>query len=173
MQYINKIIPFYGHLSYLILSYLMFKSHDDWQQPPVPSVDAWKKTSMVRNKLKPYPEKIEIIIFHKRSQQIIYTLHLQSGPFEPLTEVRDLGVILDSTLSMESQINSVVRSCRHQLRSIAKIRRSLSKDACQTLISTLVFSRMDYVNSLLAKLPKSQTRKLQLVQDSRMLPLAC
>jgi hypothetical protein len=152
-------------------AYTMFESNDDWATTAetirrcMEEYESW----MRHNQLKLNPEKFEFVIFHKRSQQIVrsdYTLHLQSGTLEPVTEVRDLGVILDSTLSMESHINSVVRSCRHQLRSIAKIRRSLSKDACQTLISTLVFSKMDYANSLLTKLPNSQIRKLQLVQNA-------
>ena len=124
---------------------------------------------MAQNKLKLNPEKFEFIVFHKRSEQVVrsnYKLQLQLGTFEPAAQVRNLGVILDETLSMEAHVNSVTRSCRHQLRSIGKIRQHLTKEACQTLISALVLSRLDYANSLLANLPKSTIHKLQLVQNA-------
>jgi hypothetical protein len=152
-------------------AYTMLESLEDWPATANTIRNCMQEyeTWMMRNKLKLNPEKFEFIIFHKRHNQITrsdFTLRLQSGTFEPVSEVRDLGVILDATLSMESHVNSVVRGCRHQLRSISKIRRNLTRDSCQSLISALVFSKLDYANSLLTKLPKSQVHKLQLVQNA-------
>lgn len=149
----------------------MMETYDDWTAASdiirqcMQEYEAW----MIQNKLKLNPEKFEFIIFHKRQNRINrsdYALNLHSGTFEPVAEIRNLGVTLDATLNMESHVNRIVRSCRHQLRSIAKIRRNLNKETCQTLISSLVLSRIDYANSLLTGLPKSTLHKLQLVQNA-------
>ena len=47
----------------------------------------------------------------------------------PLDKVRDLGVIIDSKLTMESHTASVARSCFYQLRQLRSIQRPLTTDA--------------------------------------------
>ncbi|KAI4880240.1 hypothetical protein NFI96_034033, partial [Prochilodus magdalenae] len=79
---------------------------------------------------------------------------------------RSLGVILDGQLSFSAHIANLTRSCRFLLYNIRRIRPFLSQEATQLLVQSLVISRLDYCNSLLAGLPLRAIRPLQLVQNA-------
>ena len=83
-----------------------------------------------------------------------------------ISEIRSLGVILDSTMSMEKHVNSITKSAYHILYKISRIRRYLSEDVTKTLVNSLVTSRLDYCNSLLYGLPSILLNKLQKVQNT-------
>ena len=77
-----------------------------------------------------------------------------------------LGVTLDSELSMWPQVNTVIRSCFYQLRQIRAIRRLLTDSAAVTLIVSLIFSRLDYCNSIYYGSNASVFNKLQSVMNA-------
>ncbi|KAI4901607.1 hypothetical protein NFI96_027816, partial [Prochilodus magdalenae] len=77
-----------------------------------------------------------------------------------------LGVILDGQLSFSAHIANLTRSCKVLLYNIRRIRPFLSQEATQLLVQSLVISRLDYCNSLLAGLPLRAIRPLQLVQNA-------
>ena len=85
-------------------------------------------------------------------------------PFK--TSVKDLGVQIDQTLSMQDQISSVCRASFLDLRRLASIRPYLSERTSARLVAALITSRLDYCNSVLAGLPAEQTGRLQKVQNS-------
>ena len=64
--------------------------------------------------------------------------------------LRNLGVTLDSTLSLHQHVLNICKSAILELRLINFIRNFLSTDAVKTLVCSLVLSRIDYWNSLLA-----------------------
>ena len=82
---------------------------------------------------------------------------------KPSTSVRNLGVIIDQDLSLKEQVNAICRSCYGHLRSIIQIRPYLTKSAAHTIVQSLISSRLDYCNSLLAELPQYLIHKLQKV----------
>ena len=65
---------------------------------------------------------------------------------------------------MVPQVNSVIKSCYLKLRQIGQIRPYLTEDA--TLVRTLIFSKLDYVNALIIGLPDALIKKLQLIQNN-------
>nr|XP_029501536.1 uncharacterized protein LOC115117209 [Oncorhynchus nerka] len=79
---------------------------------------------------------------------------------------KNLGVILDNTLSFSNNIKAVARSCRFMLYNIRRVRPCLTQEAAQVLIQALVISRLDYCNSLLAGLPACAIKPLQLIQNA-------
>ncbi|XP_071230016.1 uncharacterized protein [Salvelinus alpinus] len=79
---------------------------------------------------------------------------------------KNLGVILDNTLSFSTNIKAVTRSCRFMLYNIGRVRPCLTQEAAQVLIQALVISRLDYCNSLLAGLPACAIKPLQLIQNA-------
>ncbi|KAM9432049.1 uncharacterized protein ACWYII_016309 [Salvelinus alpinus] len=79
---------------------------------------------------------------------------------------KNLGVILDNTLSFSTNIKAVTRSCRFMLYNICRVRPCLTQEAAQVLIQALVISRLDYCNSLLAGLPACAIKPLQLIQNA-------
>ncbi|XP_052333385.1 uncharacterized protein LOC127911260 [Oncorhynchus keta] len=79
---------------------------------------------------------------------------------------KNLGVILDNTLTFSTNIKAVSRSCRFMLYNIRRVRPCLTQEAAQVLIQALVISRLDYCNSLLAGLPACAIKPLQLIQNA-------
>jgi hypothetical protein len=84
---------------------------------------------------------------------------------EASESARNIGVIMDSRLSMEAHINQVTSSCYFNLRNISKIRRNLTEEATITLVQALVVSKLDSLNAILYGVPDKLIRKLQLVQN--------
>jgi len=65
----------------------------------------------------------------------------------PLDAVRDLGVILDSNLTMKKHVDGIVRRCFYQLRQLRSVCRSLSFE--HALVHAFIHSRVDYCNAIL------------------------
>jgi len=128
------------------------------------------KNWMTNNKLKLNGDKTEAILVGTQYKlaQLPPSLHLQLDSTSiPLTNpVKNLGVTLDNTLSMQNFIHQTVRSCYFHLRRISLIRKYLSTDTTSKLVSSFILSRIDYCNSLLAGLPDSSIQPLQRVQNN-------
>ena len=80
--------------------------------------------------------------------------------------VRCLGVHLDPTLTMETQVASVVRTAFFHLWQIGRLRPYLDMGALTTLVHALVISRLDHYNTLYMGLPLRLMRKLQVMQNA-------
>jgi hypothetical protein len=79
---------------------------------------------------------------------------------------KNLGVILDDELSFKEQITKVVKSCFLSIRKLCKIKAFLTFEQLRTAVSALVFSKMDYCNSLYFGINATLLMKLQYVQNS-------
>jgi len=79
---------------------------------------------------------------------------------------RDLGVSLDSQLSLDAHVASVCRSSYYQLKQLRPVARSLSVEAAKTLVQAFVSSRLDCCNAILHDLPEKLMRCLQSVQNA-------
>lgn len=130
-------------------------------------VRAW----MLVNKLKLNDIKTEFLViaprqYHSRIQATDPMIRIGDAAIRPSKIVRDLGVLLDSEMSMVPQVNSMVRSAYHHMRSVSRIRGHLDDDTCAAVIRALVLSRMDYGNSLLYGAPSSSLQRLQIAQNN-------
>ena len=67
---------------------------------------------------------------------------------------------------MKVHINFICKTAFLELRRISTIRDYFTDDATKTFVVSLVLSRIDYCNCLLAGLPQSLVGKLQRVQNS-------
>ena len=79
--------------------------------------------------------------------------------------VKDLGIILDCNLSLNEQINKVVRMAGYHLRNIAFVRKYLDEPTVKKLIQNYVISRLDFCNSAFYGLPNYQLKKIQMVMN--------
>ena len=93
-------------------------------------------------------------------------LQIGTDCIKPLKEVRNLGVIFDPSIKMQSHITSICRSAYFQLYNINAIRSTLTWDAAATAIQAFVISKLDSSNALLYGLPKCATNRLQKVQNA-------
>lgn len=83
-----------------------------------------------------------------------------------VTCVKNLGVYLFKSLSMEHDIAAVSKSCINQIRHIGRIRPYIMDSACKTLACSLNTSKLDYGNVLLYGVSASALAKLQRVQNT-------
>jgi hypothetical protein len=74
-----------------------------------------------------------------------------SGPdcIQPSTNVHNLGVYLDSDLTMRSHVQRTAAACFAVLRQLHSVRHSVPASAYQTLAVMLVLPKLDYGNATL------------------------
>ncbi|KAI4903480.1 hypothetical protein NFI96_006179 [Prochilodus magdalenae] len=122
---------------------------------------------MTAHHLKLNPSKTELLFIPSTTgPHRDLTISLGNLLITPTEDARSLGVILDGQLSFSAHIANLTRSCRFLLYNIRRIRPFLSQEATLLLVQSLVISRLDYCNSLLAGLPLRAIRPLQLVQNA-------
>ena len=123
---------------------------------------------LAANNLVLNPGKTEVIVFAPKSKESAmenFSLAIGGQMIQGSASVRNLGVIFDTKLAMDSHVLSVRQSCYHHLKCISRIRRYLTLDATKSLVNSLVTSRLDYANSLLSGLSEGLIGKLQKVQN--------
>jgi len=67
---------------------------------------------------------------------------------------------------MKRHINQVARNCFHHIRRLKQIRRLLGPEVTVKLVTSLIYSRLDYCNAILAVLRSSTISPLQRVQNA-------
>ena len=93
-------------------------------------------------------------------------IHIGDADVPFVSSVKNLGVTLDSNLSMSQHITNTCNAAYIQIRHISSIRHLLTTQATQTLVCSLVLSPLDYCNSLLSGCPQYLLDKLQKVQNA-------
>ena len=121
------------------------------------------------NLLKINNEKTEVILFtpngqSNQSDQV--ELNVAGEIIIAADSVKNLGVHLDKSLTMEKQVNAVTKSCFYHIRNLAAIRPYITRECCRILVHSLVTSRLDYGNVLFNGLNQSLLSRLQRVQNS-------
>ena len=81
-------------------------------------------------------------------------------------KAKNLGVILDSCLSMDSHVNQISKVSYLKIRRLGHLRSYLDINEASALASAFILSGLDYCNSLLAGLPNDKLQKLQRIQNS-------
>ena len=128
----------------------------------IENVKAW----MSSNRLRLNPSKTELIWLgsSRRLHHCSSTGMRVSGvDLQPVDCVRDLGVLIDSGMTLARHVNYISGVCFFQLRQLRIIRRSLTADAAHALVRALIHTRIDYCNGLLVSCPRYLTDRLQVV----------
>lgn len=123
------------------------------------------KSWMTSNKLKLNDEKTDIVLISKSDVKKIQ-INLNSNNIQSSQNVRNLGVLFDSEMSMSSHVSMLCKNVYFQLRKIGNIRTFLNENVTKTLVISLILSKLDYCNALLAGLPNDIIQRLQLVQNN-------
>ncbi|KAK3553556.1 hypothetical protein QTP70_004574 [Hemibagrus guttatus] len=122
---------------------------------------------MTAHQLKLNPSKTKLLIIPGDPSPAQHlAISLCNSMISPTASARNLGVTMDNQLSFSSHVTNVTCSCRFLLYNIRMIWPFLSTQASQVLVQSLVISRLDYCNSLLAGLPLNAIRPLQMIQNA-------
>ena len=123
---------------------------------------------MFKNKLKLNDSKTELfLISSPRCAAGIshLTLNIGGSVVRPSASIKNLGIVFDNSLTMNSHVSSLCRSVNFHIRNIARIRRFIDQTTCAHAARSLILSRLDYGNSLLCGLPKQAVQRLQKLQN--------
>ena len=121
-----------------------------------------------KNMLKCNQGKTEVVLFSSRfskNYELLPTFSFGNNTIPVTKEARNLGVMLDENLTSMSQINLICKKAMLAIRSIGRIKKYLSKDHQACVVNAFVIPHLDYCNSVLYGLPKSQLDKLQRIQN--------
>ena len=123
---------------------------------------------MNNNFLKLNPEKTELIIIGKKNaikHLPVVNINAEGKLITSTQTLKSLGVILNSTLTMEEFVSQKCQSAGMYLRRLSKVRKCLSFNATHTLLNAFVLGRIDYCNSLLIGISGYLISRLQRVQN--------
>ena len=94
---------------------------------------------MESNRLRMNPSKTDFLwCATRRRCHLLSTdpLLIEDASLTPSSTVRDLGVVLQSDMSMTSHVNQIVGRCFRQLRLIKSYVKSLSFEAARTVVNS-------------------------------------
>lgn len=94
-------------------------------------------------------------------QNLLKGLSLSFSP-----QVKNLGVIIDQDLSLNTHVKHITKTSFFHLRNIAKVRNFLSFEDAEKLIHAFVTSRLDYCNALFSGCSNTCIKNLQLIQNA-------
>ena len=104
---------------------------------------------MVHHKLQLNDDKSEFIVIsstHNKQEVNSITIKIGNEFLSASSNVRDLGVVIDSVFNMDAQVISVCKSCYFHLRNISAIRPYLDSHSASQIIHAFITFRLDYCN---------------------------
>jgi hypothetical protein len=129
------------------------------------SVSEW----MMANRLQLNPQKTEVMwcsSARRQDQVPLGPVLIGNTSVPTVSSVRNLGVHINSHLTLSTHVTAIVKTCFAVLRQIRSVRRSLTRDALITLIRALVISKVDYCNSVMAGASGILVSRLQSVLNA-------
>ena len=136
--------------------------HDDKQKIKDigDAVDAWMKDRKL--KMNAGKTKIMVIGRNELGQEVLF-----GNSTVTLSEKeRNLGFIFDPNLSLANQISKVKQKAINGLVNISHISSLIDKNHRIQLVHSLVFSHIDFCNSLYYGLPNTELHPLQMILNS-------
>jgi hypothetical protein len=121
------------------------------------------------NKLCNNSDKTELMLIgSKRNLHLLdkKQLNINGLSIQASDKVKNLGVLFDKEMTMDTQVSSMCKKAFYNIKNIARIRRSMSKEDTKTAVHALVTPHLDYGNALLYGIRKKNLNKLQVAQNS-------
>ena len=123
---------------------------------------------MLINKLKLNDDKTEVLLLNPRSFEVPvqYTsIRIGEENIEFSESAKNLGVVINNTLSMHDNITNVCKSMYLEIRRMKHMSKYLNENSLKTIASSFILSRLDYCNSLYINIPNESIQKLQKAQN--------
>ena len=121
------------------------------------------------NHLKMNDKKTEYIVFGGKQQRqkcVHSSLHVGDDDVPASDTIKYLGATLDEQLSFKKHIEVKCLVASRNIYRIMKLKRYLSEASMKTLMSALVLSHFDYLNSLFTGLPDCTIQPMQRLQNT-------
>ena len=119
--------------------------------------------------------KTEVIVFgstHNLAKLPEVSLSIGEAIVTEVSEVRNLGAMLDKSLSMVQHISATCRSAWFHLRKIKQIKQYIDPESFEKLIHAYVTTKLDFMNALLHGTPDTYLNKLTRIQNAAARVLA-
>jgi len=116
------------------------------------SISDWMRS----NRLQLNVDKTEVMwcaSTRKLSQLPNSPLIIAGVSVDPVSVVRDLGVYINNDLGAATHVQRTVSCCFAALRPLRHLRRFVTDDCLQSLVVSLIHSRLDFGNFILYGLP--------------------
>ena len=116
------------------------------------------------------PDKTKLLVIGvpqiTRSLPFFPVVKLLGKEIKPVPVAKDLGAIIDSSLSYNEHVTKAVSHCMDRLIKINRIRHLLDRKTLLLLINTFVFSKLFYCSTVWSNTSKPNVKKkMQLVQN--------
>ena len=106
-------------------------------------LDEWSRTWQINFNITQY----NLLHLGKKNQQEIYWMHEDDKTIENVTEHPDLGVLMDTSLSFNKHISSIILKANKILATIIRyFYKYLTEQTFQFLYKSLVFPNLEYCN---------------------------
>ena len=95
-----------------------------------------------------------------------FTVDIAGVSIKPNSHVKIMGVTLDSSLNFDLHVSNVVSTAAFHLRALKHVRKFVDKCTANTIACSIIGSRLDYCNSVLAGISNHNMKRLQRLQNS-------
>ena len=122
---------------------------------------------MSENMLKLNEDKTEVLVITSRGQIGDISINVGGCDIYPGSDPpRNLGVLFDSSCSLNQHVNKLCKALNYSIFNIGKIRKYLDTSTAEIIVNSLVTSKMDYCNSLLYGINEYQLDQIQRCQNN-------
>ena len=114
------------------------------------------------------PDKTKLLVCgskHGVSKTRNFKLSFLGKQLTPVDATRDLGVVLDTSLTFDDHVAATVASCMSRLGQINRVKHCFDNRTLIIIINALVFSKLFYCSSVWSNTSQSNIAKLQAVQN--------
>ena len=121
-----------------------------------------------QNSLLINPEKIKVLLVGV--PQLLrklppVSISLLGKEKTPVSVAKDLGVLIDQSLTYNDHVAKTTSDCLFKLKQISGIKHLLDRKSLLLVMNTFVFSKLFYCSTVWASTSQSNVKKLQLVQN--------
>ena len=107
---------------------------------------------------------MQFSLVRQRNLQSLQSVDVAGCVVPISSQVKVLGVTLDSHLTFDKHVVDICKACSFHMRALRHIRPCLTDDVAKTIASTFVGSRLDYANAVLVGVSDSSGGRQFLAQ---------
>ena len=116
------------------------------------------------------PDKSEVLLVARKANADKFAhgtrIRVADSDITFSVQLKSLGVTLDQNLSFDQHVSNIVKASNYNIRALRHIRPMLDKTVANTIVCSIVSTRLDYCNSLLYGTSVRNIQRLQRIQNS-------